>query len=164
MVAWAVAGLLAAPGAGAAEPMRALIVDGQNNHGNWPTTTKMMKSALEETGLFNVDVVTHAPQGPDPSFRPDFARYAVVVSNFGHGAADWPEETRKAFEAYVAGGGGFVAVHAADNSFPSWPLGESRRTQRPLRLPRRRGPNGARRFPRPRRKPWRSVGLPGDRA
>ncbi len=121
MVAWAVMGLLAAPGAAAAEPMRALIVDGQNNHGNWPTTTKMMKSALEETGLFTVDVVTHAPQGPDPSFRPDFARYAVVVSNFGHGAADWPEETRKAFEAYVAGGGGFVAVHAADNSFPSWP-------------------------------------------
>jgi type 1 glutamine amidotransferase len=45
----------------------------------------------------------------------------VVVSNFGHGAADWPEETRNTFEAYVAGGGGFVAVHAADNSFPSWP-------------------------------------------
>jgi len=103
-----------------AETLRALIVDGQNNHGNWPTTTKMMMSALEETGLFTVDVVTHAPEGPDPTFRPDFARYAVVVSNFGHGAADWPAETRRSFEEYVVGGGGFVAVHAADNSFPSW--------------------------------------------
>ena len=45
MVALAVVGLLAAPGAGAVEPMRALIVDGQNNHGNWPTTTKMMTSS-----------------------------------------------------------------------------------------------------------------------
>jgi hypothetical protein len=29
--------------AAAAEPLEALIVDGQNNHGNWPQTTKMMK-------------------------------------------------------------------------------------------------------------------------
>lgn len=104
----------------AAEPLRALIVDGQNNHGNWPTTTRMMRDALERTGLFTVDVVTHAPQGVDPSFRPAFDRYAVVVSNFGHGAAEWPEATRLAFEEYVSGGGGFVVVHAADNSFPEW--------------------------------------------
>jgi thiol-disulfide isomerase/thioredoxin len=43
-----------------------------------------------------------------------------VVSNFGHGAADWPKKTQKAFEEYVGGGGGFVVVHAADNSFPKW--------------------------------------------
>ena len=33
----------------AAEPMKALIVEGQNNHGVWPKTTKMMKRYLEET-------------------------------------------------------------------------------------------------------------------
>jgi type 1 glutamine amidotransferase len=120
VMAMVVAGTVGASAAGAAETLRALIVDGQNNHGNWPTTTKMMKAALEQTGLFTVDVVTHAPQGPDPAFRPAFDRYSVVVSNFGHGAADWPEETRRSFEEYVAGGGGFVAVHAADNSFPTW--------------------------------------------
>jgi hypothetical protein len=38
------------------EKLRALIVDGQNNHGIWPKTTVMMKSYLEETGLFTVDV------------------------------------------------------------------------------------------------------------
>ncbi len=104
-----------------AAPLRALIVDGQNNHKNWPETTRMMKQYLEESGLFVVDVVTHAPQGEDPSFAPDFKTYAVVVSNFGHGAAAWPAGTRATFEKYVAEGGGFVAVHAADNSFPDWP-------------------------------------------
>ena len=36
----------------AAEPLKALIVDGQNNHGNWPQTTQMMKKYLEDSGLF----------------------------------------------------------------------------------------------------------------
>ena len=102
-------------------PHRALIVDGQNNHGCWPKTTPMMRKYLEDTGLFRVDVVTHAPKGEDPSFQPAFADYDVVVSNFGHGAAEWPAATKAAFEAYVRDGGGFVAVHAADNSFPKWP-------------------------------------------
>lgn len=101
--------------------LKALIVDGQNNHGIWPKTTAMMKAYLEETGLFSVDVVTAAPSGTDPNFKPEFQRYAVVISNFGHGAAPWPEETQQAFESYVRNGGGFVVIHAADNSFPEWP-------------------------------------------
>jgi len=116
----AVLALLSAPGL-AAEKLRALIVDGQNNHGNWPQTTPMMKKYLEDSGLFTVDVVTHAPKGEDPTFKPVFQNYAVVVSNFGHGAAPWPADTQTAFEDYVRGGGGFVSVHAADNSFPEWP-------------------------------------------
>ena len=99
---------LGLPTAHSAEPLRALIVDGQNNHGNWPQTTKMMKAYLEQSGLFTVDVITHAPQGEDPGFKPAFADYAVVVSNFGHGAAPWPAETRQAFEDFVRGGGGLV--------------------------------------------------------
>ena len=105
----------------AAEPMKALIVDGQNNHAVWPATTKMMKAYLEQTKHFTVDVATTAPQGTDPNFKPDFSKYSVVISNFGHGAAPWPDETKKAFEEYVSHGGGFVVVHAADNSFPEWP-------------------------------------------
>ena len=105
----------------AAEPMKALIVDGQNNHAVWPATTKMMKAYLEQTKLFTVDVATTAPQGTDSNFKPDFSKYSVVISNFGHGAAPWPDETKKAFEEYVSNGGGFVVVHAADNSFPEWP-------------------------------------------
>lgn len=105
----------------AGEPMKALIVDGQNNHGVWPQTTKLMKSYLEQTGLFTVDVATAAPKGTDPNFKPEFSKYKVVISNFGHGAAPWPEETQKSFEEFVSNGGGFVVVHAADNSFPEWP-------------------------------------------
>lgn len=73
--------------AAAAEPMTLLIVDGQNNHGNWPETTQIMKAALEESGLFSVTVVTHGPNGEDPSFAPDFTAYDVVLSNFGHGGS-----------------------------------------------------------------------------
>ena len=102
------------------KPLKALIVDGQNNHANWPQTTQMMKKYLQDSGLFTVDVVTHAPKGEDPAFKPPFKDYAVVISNFGHAAAPWPAETRAAFEDYVRGGGGFVAVHAADNSYPEW--------------------------------------------
>jgi type 1 glutamine amidotransferase len=112
--------MTALPGVAAAAPLRALIVDGQNNHACWPKTTQLMKRHLEDTGLFTVDVVTHAPRGEDPGFSPAFRDYAVVVSNFGHGAAMWPAATRAAFEDYVTNGGGFVAVHAADNSFPEW--------------------------------------------
>jgi type 1 glutamine amidotransferase len=104
----------------AADRLRALIIDGQNNHACWPKTTRMMKAYLEQTGLFTVDVVTHAAKGEDPAFKPAFAEYDVVVSNFGHGAAEWPAETKAALEAYVQDGGGLVVVHAADNSFPGW--------------------------------------------
>jgi len=55
-----------------------------------------------------------------PDFSPDFSKYHVVVSNFGHGAADWPEKTQTAFTEFVSDGGGFVSIHAADNSFPGW--------------------------------------------
>ncbi len=104
----------------AADRLKALIVDGQNNHAVWPTTTRMMKAYLEQTGLFSVEIATAAPQGTDPNFQPEFSHYAVVVSNFGHGAAAWPRSTQLAFEQFVRGGGGFVVIHAADNSFPEW--------------------------------------------
>ena len=132
------------PALDAADKMKALILDGQNNHKVWPKSTVMMKRYLEATGLFEVDVVrtkfiwsaereaaflplagageaeqVKEPQ-PDPNYKPNFAKYAVVISNFGWRAADWPDETQKAFEKYVAGGGGFVSVHAADNSWGNW--------------------------------------------
>ena len=40
----------------AEEKLKALIIDGQNNHNAWPKTTVMMKSYLEKTGRFSVDV------------------------------------------------------------------------------------------------------------
>jgi len=52
------------------------------------------------------------------AWRPAFGDYDVVVSNYN--GELWPEEVQRAFEEYVSGGGGFVAVHAADNAFPQW--------------------------------------------
>ncbi len=51
-------------------------------------------------------------------WSPDFAAYDVIVSNYNGEA--WPDSVQKAFEAYVSEGGGFVSVHAANNSFPEW--------------------------------------------
>lgn len=100
------------------EKLSAVIVDGQNNHGNWPDTSKMMKSYLEETGLFEVDVATTTNKGTDENFHPQFSNYQVVVSNYN--GAPWPQSTKTAFEEYMKNGGGLVVVHAADNSFPKW--------------------------------------------
>lgn len=124
--------------------IKVLIVDGQNNHAVWPKSTIMMKQYLEETGLFEVDInrtrftwqgerekaylplagvgeTQDLPESKtDPDFIPSFKKYDVVISNFGWKAADWPEETQKALEQYMKKGGGFVSVHAADNSFPDW--------------------------------------------
>ena len=136
--------LLALVVSGCAEKtLKVLIVDGQNNHTVWPQSTHVMKRYLEETGRFEVDMQRTAftwrgttllskfPVGTgknkdleepmtDPDFHPNFSDYDVVVSNFGWKAADWPEQTRKDFEAYVANGGGLVVVHAANNSFGEW--------------------------------------------
>jgi uncharacterized protein len=102
-----------------AAPMPALIVDGQNNH-DWKGTTPLLKRYLEETGLFTVDVATTPPaKGDQSGFKPEFKKYKLVVSNYNGDA--WPQETQQAFEKFVRDGGGFVSVHAANNSFPDWP-------------------------------------------
>ncbi|ACB77809.1 ThuA domain-containing protein [Opitutus terrae] len=101
-----------------AAPIKALIIDGQNNH-EWQVTTPHLKSILEQTGLFHVDVATTPPKGGDLSgFRPTFSDYGLVISNYMGDA--WPAATQAAFVDYVRGGGGFVVVHSADNAFPAW--------------------------------------------
>lgn len=105
-------------GSAVAAPLKALIVDGQNNH-NWKATTPLLKQILEESGLFAVDVATAPPTGKDMSgFCPKFAAYDVVVMNYT--GDDWPEATKTAFEKYIAEGGGLVIYHAGDNAFPNW--------------------------------------------
>jgi type 1 glutamine amidotransferase len=106
----------------AATPARALIIDGQNNH-DWKHTTPVLKKILEDTGMFQVDVLTTPPKGGDfSSFKPEFAKYKLVVGNYNEFPTGdkWPEDVKSAFEQYIRGGGGFVSYHAADNAFPEW--------------------------------------------
>jgi uncharacterized protein len=106
----------------AASPIRIMLLDGESAgpYHAWRLTTPVLKKELEETGLFQVDVVT-APEskGDLTGFKPDFGRYQAVVFNYD--APDWPPALKSSFENYVAHGGGFVSVHAADNAFPGWP-------------------------------------------
>lgn len=108
--------------------LRVLIVDGVNNH-DWPATTPVLKRILEDSGRFRVDISTSPPRGAPAAdwtaWRPKFARYAVVISNFNGGdhgkdVVQWPAAVQADFEAYVRRGGGFVSYHAANNAFPGW--------------------------------------------
>lgn len=105
----------------AAEPvLRVLIFSGQNNH-NWRETTPKLKSILEHSGRFAVDVTEH----PDQCDAATFQQYDVLFSNwntFGKPTVtNWPAATRAAFLAFVRSGKGFVSVHAGSSSFYDWP-------------------------------------------
>jgi hypothetical protein len=122
-------GLLAVVAAGVAlaaqSPARTkiMLLDGESGgpYHKWQLTTPLLKQVLEETGLFEVDVVTApAATGVLGNFTPDFARYKAVVFNYDAPDERWPEPLRTAFEQYVTAGGGVVIVHAADNAFPGW--------------------------------------------
>ena len=105
----------------AGEKLNLLIIDGQNNH-NWVAMTPIIKAALLKTERFNVDVVTSpknkAPDADWATFRPDFAKYNVVLSNYN--GKLWPKEVQASLEKYVSEGGGLVNIHAANNAFPEW--------------------------------------------
>ena len=53
----------------AADPIKVLIVDGQNNH-SWKTTTPILKSILEDTKRFKVDVATSPSKPGGPATKP----------------------------------------------------------------------------------------------
>ena len=62
--------------AGCVQPaLKALIIDGQNNH-DWQATTRFVKHALSESGRFDVEVLTtpskEAPDQEWKTFRPEF--------------------------------------------------------------------------------------------
>ena len=106
-----------------ASPVRVMLLDGESAgpYHKWRLTTPLLKRALEETGLFAVDVVTAPAAGGDfAGFTPEFGAYQAVVLNYDAPDDRWPAALKASFETYIKGGGGLVAVHAADNAFPQW--------------------------------------------
>ncbi|HZS05522.1 MAG TPA: ThuA domain-containing protein [Blastocatellia bacterium] len=115
--------LLFAHPARAVTPIRVMLLDGESGgpYHKWQLITPVLKKQLEETGLFQVDVVTAPPAGGDfSSFKPEFGKYQVVVFNYDAPDERWPAELKAAFEQYIKNGGGLVTVHAADNAFSGW--------------------------------------------
>ena len=124
MLALCAAGWMLAGGAGrAAAPIRVMILDGANNH-DWKSTTPVIHQILDETGLITATVVT-VPNESIQGFAPDWSQFDVVLLNYNTGigadAPQWRPEVKESFQKYVAGGGGLVSVHAADNAFADWP-------------------------------------------
>ncbi len=100
------------------EPIKALIISGQNNH-NWQVSHLVLQKILDQSGLFTSDIVLTAKAGGDMStFRPNFSDYDVVVLDYN--GDRWSAETDAAFLEYVKAGGGVVIYHAADNAFAEW--------------------------------------------
>lgn len=107
----------------AAQPIKVMLLDGESGgaYHDWRATTPYLQRMLEQAGVFQVEVVTAPPKGADfSSFKPDFSKYKVVVSNYDVPDERWPDELKQNFEKYMQNGGGLVAVHAADNAFPKW--------------------------------------------
>lgn len=113
------ASLLIAGAAFASEPIRTLLITGQNNH-NWQYTSRVHAETLEATGRFDVDI-TEDPE----SVLKDAAQVAkyklfVIDYNDNKNKKRMGEQAEKNFEKAVAGGSGVVAIHASNNAFPGW--------------------------------------------
>ena len=83
---------------------RVMLLDGESGgpYHKWQATTHVLKKQLDETGLFDVDVVTAPPAGASFSaFKPDFAKYQAVVLNYDAPDDRWPAELKASFERYV---------------------------------------------------------------
>jgi uncharacterized protein len=105
----------------AATPIKVMLLTGQSNrYHDWTKSSPLVKTYLEQTGLFTVEVVTAPAKDVETSdFNPKFSDYAAVVMDYE--TMDWPAATKQAFVDYMKNGGGLVTIHAADNSFPTWP-------------------------------------------
>ena len=90
--------LLAAWGvpAQAAEKLRLLIIDGQNNH-NWKAMTPPMKETSRRPDgspwTWRPPPTRRPPKADWESFRPDFSKYDVVLSNYN--GEPWPDGSRR---------------------------------------------------------------------
>lgn len=106
---------------GAAEPIKVMIIGGQNNH-DWTKSTPYMKQILDEAGHFETTIYNapgkQAPAEAWEAWKPEFSAFDCVVLDYN--GAMWPDPVKKGFEDYIAGGGGAVVIHAANNSFNGW--------------------------------------------
>jgi type 1 glutamine amidotransferase len=118
---------LAAPAATfAAEPIKVLIITGDNVKGHdWPGTTQALKDFLSDGGRFDVD----ATSSPSKDLTDEnLAKYDVLLLNYketpqGSEESRWSDANKAAFlKAVKEGGKGLVVHHFASAAFanPNW--------------------------------------------
>ncbi len=105
----------------AAEPIRVMIIGGQNNH-NWALSTPYMKELLDRKPHFQATICNSPERDADSSewdaWEPKFSDYDVVLLDYN--GQMWPERIREDFVRYVRQGGGVMVIHAANNAFHGW--------------------------------------------
>ena len=100
-------------------PIKTMMIAGADGSHWWQGACDAMKQILENSGLFSVDYAfTDGFDGDINTFRPDFGKYDLVVINYG--GQTWSEPVRKAFEKYVADGGGVVVIHSSVVPMADW--------------------------------------------
>jgi len=99
----------AAPGQDAKKPVKVLIVTGSADlpYHIWQETTAAMRSIMEASGGFNVNVLDHPEQLNTASLE----GINVVVLNYN--GPRWPRKSEEALETFIQDGGGFFAFHHA---------------------------------------------------
>lgn len=121
MLIGCIAALSLASADAAEQPVKVMIIAGQNNHA-WQKSTPLLKAMLDKDGHFEA-VVNNSPAAGAPreawdAWQPDFAGVGCVLLNYN--GEMWPERIRKAFVDYIANGGGVVLIHASNNAFNGW--------------------------------------------
>ena len=81
----------------AAPVQKVMLLTGQSSkYHDWLKSYPLVKTYLEQTGRFTVDVVLTPTQGADMSgFQPKFSAYAAVVMIYE--GDEWPAATKAAF-------------------------------------------------------------------
>jgi len=91
--------------AGAAEKIKVLLIDGQNNHA-WQETTPLLVKILGDSGRFQVTVSTSppaAPRGPRPPQNPDEAakaKFAAEMKAWEAAVAEHKKSSEAAWQAW----------------------------------------------------------------
>ena len=108
------------PLAQAAQPIKTLLITGQDGSHYWRGASQSIEKILENSGLFEVDMLVTPDFGEDINrFEPSFKGYSLVIINYG--GATWKPSVRKAFEKYVSDGGGVVVLHSSIIPMEDWP-------------------------------------------
>lgn len=105
-----IAGFAGLLNAGDPHKIQAVIFSGRNNH-EWRATTPFVRNLLESSGRFEVRV-NEAPAGCSAN---TLAGFDLLILDYQ--GPRWGRDCEQAVEAFVRGGKGLVAVHAAVYAF-----------------------------------------------